>query len=466
VVSPGWALQRAQERERLNGYRNARPARTRREVPAGGGADTHLEEEDHRWRLMEKARQAERDYAIADAILTRSVEHTVGAGPAYQAQTADPTWNAQAEELWSAWAETPERCDARGLLTFGELLALFDRGSLRDGDAFWIRLSDGTIQSIEADQVLTPWGQLASSSVVGGVELDVRGRPRAILVGDRAMAASSVRVPIGDVVWLAERSRAGQTRGLTRFASSLDLIEQTHGVIDSTVSAARAASCLGLVITSEGRFAGSSTDADGKRRLSMEPGGILELLPGETVTPYDPSSPTTTMDSVLLAIARLAGAGFGLPVELSLMDMTRSNYSQARGALLLAQTSWRVRQAKLRRACDRILFWRLLDWMASGALPLRADALARRWVFPGWRYSLDPLKETHASLARLDGHLTTHAEEIAAQGWDSEEVMIQRAQELSRALDLGLPVVRSRFTRDPDKSADADPEIDAPDEQE
>jgi len=160
-------------------YRAARHTRLGRGRPIDASADYHLEHARDRRDMVDRARQIERDNALADGLLTRSVENVVGTGIKPQARTADSDWNDRAERLFDAWAL---EADIRGMDSFWELQALAYRSMIRDGDVGCIKLRNGQIQMVESDQIAAPLGKELTRNHVDGIDVDLMGKPIAYYI--------------------------------------------------------------------------------------------------------------------------------------------------------------------------------------------------------------------------------------------------------------------------------------------
>lgn len=460
TISPAWAARRAIGREALAAWRDSSYTRLDRPRGRRGRQDTLLERGQERIEVMERARGAERTNVIAESLLSRSQEQVISTGFRLKCHSGSPKWNEFVEREYREWGD--HEADVRGLSTLDELDALKFRSYKRDGDAGTIFLADEKLQLFESDQLASP-GRALGRNMVDGVELDRRGRPIAFWVVENPDPASgSVRhqrttqVPAEWVSYIARRQRLGQTRGLSTFAGSLWLLDQIDGNIAALTTAARMAACLGLVINrSVPRRASTSnepteTSPDGtvRRKLRLAPGSFIELGPDDKAQTLTPNQPKGDASAFLAALCRFAGLGFGLPIELFLFDFTKSNYSQARGALLQAGKVTRKDQAVMMRDKSRVFTWWLINRMRDGRIPYRAKALRHSWTPPRTEL-LDAEKELKAALAEVDAGIDTLANVAASRGRDWLEVFEQRALEIERAAELGLPSVRSTMTRDP-----------------
>jgi lambda family phage portal protein len=466
ALFPAWAADRKAARleaaamETLSNYRGAFHSRVDRSAPAlrGAGPDWTLEREYDRREMVDRARQLEQNSILAEAMLSRATESVVGVGFALQSKTDDDGWNEAAEALWKEW--TPQ-ADVRGLCSFDELMALKYRSWLRDGDAGTVKLSSGKLRLVESDEIASPEGYgIHDGSMVDGVELDAMGKPRAFhvisnprkLIVERRAEFDRIRVPAQYVEFLARRHRIGQTRGLSAFSGTAWILDQIDGNIEAVTVAARMAACLGLVLKRKTRMTGLATttgaDSIARKKLRLEPGSFMEVEPDEDITTVQGQQPHTNFSDFIHLLARIASVAFGLPVEITLMNFEKTNYSNARAALLQAWNVWRIHQRMLKGYASRVYTWKLISWMEAGLLPVREDALRHSWIAPGWQW-LDPVAEVQSNLAAVDAGFRTRADIVMQLGGDFEEVMQAQRRELAAMEAAGVKVVHSTLTRDP-----------------
>jgi hypothetical protein len=229
------------------------------------------------------------------------------------------------------------------------------------------------------------------------------------------------------------------------------ILEQMDGQIEAVTVAARMAACLGLVISRQTRMSGLTTTEDSagnqRRNLRFEPGMIGEIGQGDSITQITPRHPSTNFADFLDTLGRISGLAFGLPLEVSMMNHTKSNYSQSRAALLQAQRVWRNYQRMMGRYKSRVFQWWILRKMELGEIPYRADALEHKWRMPGWRW-VDPGKELEAGLGAVDAGICTRAELAKSQGRDLREIVKGLRAEEELFARYGLQPAMSRMTRD------------------
>jgi len=450
------------------GYDQALNSRTNVDRPVGAGADFSLEHQEHRLRLLEKARLLERDTALASAMLDRMTELVVGRGIKPQARTDDDAWNEKAEELFLDWAEAPE---ARQLYNFWEAQRLMVRGYYRDGDVFALKLKSGLFQLLEADRVHAPLGKEFFPNHVAGIDLDPEtNRPvkyYVVPIGPNEHYIvrpydypQRIEVLAEDMLMWARRQRPTQTRGLSVFATNISWFAHLDKFVEATVIGARMAACLGILIETPIPYAptpGVKNIAGGTSpRFDFEPGMVKTLMPGEKAMTLKPEQPSKQFAEFMSTVQRIIGLPAGLPLEVLSMDFSKSNYSSSRGAFMLAFKAARVKQDQF---CSSVLkpiwHWKIEGFIREGLLEDNEQKRRHEWIPPanGW---IDPTKEVESTLMALDAGLTTHSQVATELGHDFDDLVRTRAREDKLLAKAGLKFAHSNKTRE--EGTDALPE--------
>jgi lambda family phage portal protein len=414
----------------LGSFRSATRSRLDRPSGVSGHPDAVNELAYDRREIVNRSRELERDNPIACALLDRYVENVVGCGIRAQARTENPEWNKQADDLWEKWSFD---CDAREMDHFYDLQRALVRSWKRDGDVGAIKLASGRLQLVESDQIVSPPGEpQVSPTMVQGVEIGRLGNPtRFHLIDpsnskfDRWSQTREGAVPTRSVdaehfIFAADRVRIGQTRGLPVFSQSAWLFEQLDKVVEAVVMNARMAACFGVVIKKPGAFPGLSSITGGNgnsyQSLSLEPAMVKVLEAGEDISTLNPSQPSTNLPEFVAMLARFLGLAFAFPLELVLMDFSKTNYSSARAALLQAQRAFKCEQQRIIFAALRpIWLWKIEEWMADGSLPVVEDWTKHGWITPGWQW-VDPQKEITAKIMAMDANIENLEDILAEQG--------------------------------------------------
>jgi len=466
-------------------------------LPGSGSADENLLPELS--DLRERSRDLNRNDAHASGITGTMTTNVVGSGIRPQSRVDREAlgisedqaneFQKTAEKIWKRWiayADAGERMD------FYELQQLIDRQILENGEAIIVpyMLNDDTrpyslaLQVIESDRLDTPPDRRGDKSVRSGVKIGINGEPVSYFIhkthpGDFRYAKREEKIFIEvaaknaygrkNVFHLYPTMRSGQTRGVPFFAPVLTYFKDLAEYAEAELVAARIAACFSIFITSESSMdvainSGYERNPAGQLVESLEPGMIKHLMPGESITSFNPQRPGASFEPFVNRILQAISAALGLPYELVAKDFSKTNYSSARAALLEARRYFKVRQEWLaRKLCQPIWEMLLEEAYLRGELPADSFYENRRfwtnalWIAPGWEW-VDPLKEAQAAEVGLKNGIVTHADIYAAQGKDWEESFEQRKRELDKMRELGLPQSEANST--PPKIQDAVPAAD------
>ncbi|MDD5108307.1 MAG: phage portal protein [Candidatus Omnitrophica bacterium] len=487
--SPKAGFKRRMYREAINisqkfgAYKGASRDRLRSSwIPGGGSADQDLLPELS--DIRERSRDLNRNDAHAAGITSTMTVNVIGTGIRPQSRVdkeelgideglADE-FQRKAEKVWRRW--TPY-ADAGERMDFYEIQQLVDRQILENGEAIIVPLRLETngrpyplaLQVIESDRLNTPADKKSDKAVRSGVKIGENGEPVSYFIqkthpGDiyhRSAEEAKQYIEIQSKGVMGRRNifhlyyvlRSGQTRGVPFFAPVLTYFKDLAEYTEAELVASRIAACFSLFITSEASMDVAVNSAyernpSGQMLESLEPGMIKHLMPGETITSFNPQRPSATFEPFVDRILKAISAALGLPYELVAKDFSKTNYSSARAALLEARRYFKVRQEWLsQKLCQPVWEMLLEEAYLKGELEAaefyekgrpRSAWLRARWIAPGWSW-VDPLKEVKASREAITGNISSLADEAAGQGKDWEEILEQRAREEQKRKELGLP---------------------------
>ena len=497
--SPKAGLKRRMYREviklsdKFGAYRGADRNRLRSSwLPGGGSADEDIIPDLP--ELRERSRDLNRNDAHASGITNTMTTNVIGTGIRPQSRVDSEVLNIsdgkadkfqkQAERAWKKWLPV---ADAGNRMDFYEVQQLVDRQILENGEAIVIpaMLKDKNrpyslaLQVIESDRLATPPEKRGDKSIRAGVKIGENGDPIAYYIqknhpGDyrfsRSVDREYIEIPARNefgrpnVIHLFPVQRSGQTRGVPFFAPVLTYFKDLADYAEAELVAARIAACFSIFITSEASMdlgTGYDRNVQGQYLESLEPGMIRHLLPGESITSFNPQRPAATFEPFVERILRAISAALGLPYELVAKDFSKTNYSSARAALLEARRYFKVRQEWLaRKLCQPVWEMVLEEAYLRGDLgsisfyEKRPNWTNASWITPGWEW-VDPLKEAKAAEVGLKNGIVTHSDLYSAQGKDWEECFEQRKREQDKIKELGLEIGSNANSGD-GNGADAD----------
>ena len=427
--------------------------------------------------LRGRSRALVRDAAYAKRAKVVIVNNVIGPGMGMQGnvRTADgklqKAVNDGIEAAWCEWARA-ENCHTGGALHFNDLERAAMGQVFEAGECF-LRLHNRpfgrssvplAIELIEAERIADDFSQPVSAAgenqVRMGIEVDGFGRAVAYWVREhhpseiRYHVGSTdklVRVPADQMIHLRIVDRWPQTRGEPWMHATARRLNDMDGYSEAEIVAARAsAAYMAFIIDPNGTTAlGDAPEADGTKTITMEPGIVETLGPGEDIRFHDPNRPNTAIDPFLRYMLREVAAGTGVSYESLSRDYSQSNYSSSRLALLDDRDLWRTLQQwwirSLREPLHRA--WLQQAVLAGAVDGLKIDAYLNRaakyeavkFKPRGWNW-VDPTKEVEAYKQAVLSGFTTVSDVIAqtGNGRDLEDVLQERASELEMMDELDL----------------------------
>jgi lambda family phage portal protein len=398
---------------------------------------------------------------------------------------------------WRGWAEDDlgRYCDAARKMTFGQMLRVAFRHKLVDGDAIailpWLddRVGYGraryatAVQLIDPDRLSNPQMRFDQNSSRGGVEIDPETGAavgywfRKAHAGDWWSASQSMTwelVPRETdwgrpiVVHDFDADRASTHRGgagiFAPVLQRLKMLVKYDGVeldaaIINAIFAAYVESPFDHELVGEalseggekslGIYQAGRADFHKEKNLLLGSSRIPMLFPGEKISTVNATRPASNFKDFEGAVLRNVATGLGLSAQQVSNDWSDVNYSSARAALLEAWKTLTRRRADFAAgfAAPIRAAW-LEEAMELDDLPLPAGAPAfaafraaysrARWLGPplGW---VDPVDERVGAVIGMDAGFQTLEDICAEQGQDMEEVLEQRAYEIKKFDELGIP---------------------------
>lgn len=442
------------------GYKAGRSTRLHADRPASGGTfDSHMGS----WQLDTLRRQSRglyRDNAIARGMIERLVALVVGPGFTLQATTPDTGWNAAVEDAFAGWSDG--EADYRGRADLSMLTAMAYRHALIDGDTGFLWTDGGQLQAIAGERLINPRNAADTLTLTGGVEMDAGGRPLRFHVHDFNRQGTGIDYGSGRAVDAENFMLVGvprmldQTRGEPALAAVMDLLDQIEDLIESTIVANRVAAAFGVLLESAApdqdaavfaaaaSAAGIETDDDEiGSKIPLEPGMVRFVPPGYKATQVKPEHPNQQFEGLVRQMVRLIGMDLGLPLELAMLDTKESNFSAGRMIVDLAYRQIAQVQKQLVRSFLRPVYRnRVGTWLLERALPMPGAGAGDDWDRHRWqppaRPQFDAEKQAKADILEIDNGLKTRRQAAEERGWDWEDLVEQRRQEIEIEIAVGL----------------------------
>ncbi|WP_211098164.1 phage portal protein [Acuticoccus yangtzensis] len=443
-------LEGAMARRRLRGWQP--PLENINSLVASGGP-----------RLLARARELVVTNGYAANACEAFASNLVGDGIKPSSLISDPAFRDHVQRLWLAWTD---EADADGLTDFYGLQAMVAREMFVAGECFVRmrprRLEDGLtvplqLQLLQSEMLPFEMTEALEGGrrIRCGIEFDAIGRRiayhfRRSHPGDstdhRVAAYETVRVPASEVLHIYRPIDAGQLRGLPHVAPAmvrLFLLDQYDDAeLDRKKTAAMFAGFITKTAPEEALLSGVEAAEDGTGTVSLEPGTLQVLLPGEDVKFSSPADVGGGFEAFQYRTLLAVSASLGLPYHLVTGDVRQANYSSLRAELV--EFRRRVEQLQhgvIASQLCRPVWQRWIDAaVLAGALEASSPSGALRpvqWIPPRWDW-VDPLKDIQAQVLAIESGLLSRRKAVEATGYDIEEIDRENAADATRAADLGL----------------------------
>jgi lambda family phage portal protein len=443
------------------------------------GTDANAEIGASEETVRNRSRDLYRNNGFATQIIDTYADHVVGTGivgAPTGVKGRNATTIAQGFRNWS------EECDFEGDQDLSGLQWSAVKGMAESGAAIIrfrrqafdakTKIAPLQLQLLEPD-FIDPMknGRTNSDGLIDrGIEYDADGRKVAYWLlpqhpGNvaqwRMKSLISSRVPANEVVYLYNKVRPGQDRGMPILAPAVTTLQDLRGYMEAELVRKRVASCqVGVIRQPDDTDFTMGTDPATGKELSIkygrqvekfEPGMWTRLFPGEDVSFNTPPNAPGVAEAAQLYL-RQAAAAAGVMYEHATGDFSNVNYS-----------SWRAGHHGFRRRMERIQWLVVVHKLcrviaqryreaATAAQLLPVASFGWRWTPPGF-ISVDPYKDAQADLANLRMGKVTLSQLVEERGYDYLEFLGQYAEDLASVEStLGTGVM---FDGDPRKQVNA-----------
>ncbi len=427
-----------------------------------------------------RARYLVRNNGYAAAAVESFAGNAVGVGIKPSSLVKDATVKEAVQAAWLRWTD---ESDAEGLTDFYGQMRRAARELFIAGEVFLRfrprRLSDGLsvplqLQMLPSEQLSMTLSQPASNGNVirQGIEFNAIGQRVAYWFwrnhpGDFTDRSGSgggvpVRVPASEVLHILDPVEGGQTRGLSKLATSivklwlLDLYDDAE--LDRKKVAALFAGFIRRPDNESAMMGEGAPDAAGTTVAGLQPGTMQVLLPGEDVTFSSPADVGGSYEAFQFRTLLAVCAGLGIPYQNVVGDMTKVNYSSSRTALLEFRRRVEAIQHSVLvfQLCRPVWERWITTAVLAGTLDLPGFAqnpapyFAVRWIPPHWDW-IDPLKDIKAEQQAVAAGFKARSDVVEAMGYDPEEVDARIAADRERerkyglSFSLGAPAARAVF---------------------
>lgn len=453
--------------------------------------------------LISRTRDAYRNHMLARAAVNRAATNVVGMGltvrPNVDGEALgldDDATDALNDELargFRLWAEDPAECDVEAGLDFYMLQRLAFVSALVSGDVFAMTPDDqrpgglfGTkLQLIEAERVGNPLSDTLTES--DGIRVDRLGKPTDVRIcsgypSDYTTAQDWKWYPIFGAQTgrrrilhlMNEKGRPGQVRGVPYLAPILEALQKLERFSQAELTAAVISAMFTVAIKHNASedpdmspggpmWSDDSDDPNKPDRpvvtssgeqpsegdsLTLGEGAVWDLEEGAEPVTINPNRPNAQFDPFFVAIVKEIGAALEMPSEVLLMHFSTS-YTAARAAFNQLWKFIKQRRHHLTVQFCQPAYELVIDEMVARgriSLPGYQDPAKRRaytrslWIGEPLG-SLNEQVDARAATERIaNGTSNEHIETMALHGEDWEDVHRDRAREIQRKREEGVPI--------------------------
>lgn len=412
-----------------------------------------------RKKLRERARYEVANNCYARGMLLTLAQDTIGTGPRLQLTEESglsPEDRRLVQREWAAWSREVRLAAKLRLMRIAKAEAgeAFAKLTNNEKLAHQVKLD---LRGIEADQVTSlesSSGVLFNQEVVDGIEFDEWGNPSVYHVLKQHPGSESVlyspqdfeKVTADRMIHWFRRDREGQSRGVPEIAPALPMFAMLRRYTLATLAAAEAAANSSRVLKTQSNAMNEQDQVVPFDVVDIAPNETTILPEGWELEGFKSEQPTTTYPAGKAEFIAEAARCLNMPYNVASGNSSKYNYSSGRLDHQVYEAAIWVEQADIELV---VLDTLLAEWiheatLIEGYLPQRlrermSRLPAHQWFWDG-RGHVDPSKEASAQATRLQSNTTTLAIEFAREGLDWEEALQQRARELARMRELGIPV--------------------------
>lgn len=386
-------------------------------------------EQTSRDRLVNQSREFARDNLLYGGIIGRCVDFAIGNG--YELVTP----NSEVSKRWSDWIATAE---ISGRYDGAKLPRAYMREYLETGEGIALKVKGGKVQLCESEQIQ------AHDGIQQGIGTDAYGRPTKFYMSAYVNGNLDVPKPVKahNVLFMCERERPSSVRGVPPCQTAFPMLHRINDVLDSEALTWQLLSRLALKHSSGTGtpFGNTTTNNGGLTVLEMPYSIVFEGSDMEDLIPIDHNRPSKDFPASVTLFCRMLGIPFGMPLELVLMDFTKSNFSQMRGALVLAQKSFNhLVDNMVVDFYEPLYDWKIREWIAAGELEDTPDNRLHSWVLPQFPW-INELEEANATEKKIGLGLMSYEEACKTRERKYEDVRAARKREIIEAIKIAQEI--------------------------
>lgn len=394
--------------------------------------------------------------------------------------------SAMIEEYWNLWSQNPEACDVNGEQTLGAMVRIATFNAYATGDVLqyiglrkWNGVFVPTVRFYDGRSVANEDGADNTDTMVNGVRIGRGGETVGYTIKTEKTrnnfeyknVKSRVKYPGADFERLqynlitTSMVQPNQKRGRPLLLPVMEDLIMMEKFNDAELVKAVVQSYITAFIERDKELISHGVDTaddpllgqlqDDKKPgetgtydkpITMGPGYVVTLNPGETITMAESKSPQTEFWKFMEGNLKTVSMGVQIPYEVALQTFN-SNYSASQAAIQAAARRWdidrRLFAAQIMKPVYDLFVYLMVYQGIINCPGYMDDPFTRAaWNNARWHgpviLNIDPIKNATAATLRLNNHTSTYEDESRALGKDFDKIADRRSQEEALLKSLGL----------------------------
>ncbi len=407
--------------------------------------------------VVSSTRDLQRNFEVAAWAIRLHLNFV--ASHTFESHTGNDAFDQTLERFVWRWG-LPGHFETTGRHSRRRAIRLAEARRVVDGDVFFQRLRSGLLAPIEGDRIRNPAGRLRGE-YVHGVRTRKDGRPLGYAVHNRTAGNGFTfdrEVNSRYIEQLAYFDRFDQVRGISPLAAAINRLRDCYECFDYALVKAKVSQLFGLALfrdddepvgdtstaeDAEGNPDKSAATVDfgrGPFQLDLGPDDKVDLLESKT-----PSTEFANYTNLMIAIALKA-----LDIPMIYFDESRTNFSGARGAVILYEKACEDKQADVQELLDRLTYWQMALGLIDGRLELprgwTLDDVEWEWL-PAGAHWIDPIKEVKSDIEAINHGLSSPQRVLKRHQVDFDDVILELAEARTKLNSLP-PVPHSSPPKD------------------
>jgi len=418
---------------------------------------------DRRRKVVSSTRDLQRNFEVAAWAIRLHLNFV--ASHSFEAHTGDAAFDKVLETFVWRWG-LPGHFDASGRHSLRRAMRLAEARRVVDGDIVLQRLRSGLVAPIEGDRIRDPLGP-NRGEYTHGVRTAKNGRHLGYAVHKRTAGNGFTfdrEISAQHCEHFAYFDRFDQTRGISPLAAAINRLRDTYECFDYALAKAKITQLFGLALyRADDEAVGDVTTTDDATGAEDKSAATVDFGKGPFQLDLDQDDKAEFLESKQPAAEFQNYTGLMISVALKALDIpmiyfdeSRTNFSGARGAVILYEMACRDKQADVRELLDRLTYWRLLIGVLNGEITLprgwTLDDVLWEWIPNGMAW-INPAQEVNADIEAINAGLNSPQRVCKKRQIDFDDIL-DELREARTKLNALPPIPANTPSKEPPHAED------------